>query len=90
VTLRRDEVSVERRAVEPGTITSGAPFMLEGALHVPIVEEEIVVQTRTVIREVLVIRKQVVEETTQARADLRKERVEVERTDEGAPAAGRR
>lgn len=51
----------------------------EDEIRIPIVEEELVVGKRVVVREVLVIRKRVVSETREVEAELRKERIEVER-----------
>ncbi len=50
----------------------------EDEIRIPIVEEELVVQKRAVVREVLVIKKRVVTETREVEAELRKERIEVE------------
>ena len=55
----------------------------EEIVRVPIVEERLVVERRPVVTEVVTIRKRVVQGGERVvEADLRKERVEVERTDE--------
>ncbi len=48
-------------------------------IRVPILEEELVVTKRMVVKEVLVIKKRKIEETREVEAELRKERVHVER-----------
>ena len=50
-------------------------------MRLPIREEELVITKRWVVKEVLVIRKRVVEEMRHVEADLRKERLDVERVD---------
>lgn len=58
----------------------------EEIVRVPIVEERLVVERRPVVTEVVTIRKRLVRDGERTvEADLRKERVEVERTDEGRP-----
>lgn len=76
---RREQVNVERVPVnEP---TSGTEIG-EDEVVIPVVEEEIVVQKRAVVREEIRVRKDVVEEEEIVEADLRKEEVEVEDTTE--------
>ena len=53
----------------------------EQIIKVPIVEEKLVVERRPVVKEVVVIRKKVVEDTKVIDADLRKERLEIDRKD---------
>ena len=79
VPRRREQVNVERVPVnEP---TSGAEIG-EDEVVIPVVEEEIVVQKRAVVREEIRVRKDVVEDEEVVEADLRKEEVEVEDTTE--------
>ncbi len=79
VPRRREQVNVERVPVnEPA---SGAEIG-EDEVVIPVVEEEIVVQKRAVVREEIRVRKDVVEEEEIVEADLRKEEVEVEDTTE--------
>ncbi|HYD53971.1 MAG TPA: PRC and DUF2382 domain-containing protein [Gemmatimonadaceae bacterium] len=81
-TRTRDDVQVERRPVTDERAHAGTPYRVgDDELHIPIVEEEIVVQTRTVVREVLVVKSRRVQETVEVEADLRRERVHVERVD---------
>lgn len=79
VTRMRDDVSVERRAVAPGTVTSFEPWTVGEELFIPVVEEELVVETRRVVREVVVVRRHQVKEVVVADAEVRKERVHVDR-----------
>lgn len=78
VRLRHDEVEVERHAVGDGERGREARFE-EEEIHIPLSEEEAVVEKRPVAREELVVRKHPVEETEEIEADVRKERIDVER-----------
>lgn len=51
-------------------------------VRVPIVEEELVVERRPVVKEEIVVRKSAVTREKTVEADLRKERVEIDRTDQ--------
>ena len=53
----------------------------EEIVRVPIVREELVVERRPVVKEVLVIRKRAAHDDRVIEADLRRERVDVDRTD---------
>ena len=80
---RREEISVERVPVEEqGSSATGgsAPGIDSGGdeIHIPIVEEEIVVEKKPVVKEEIRIRKDMVEEEEIIEADLRKEEIEVE------------
>jgi len=77
VRREREDVTIERR---PASARAGRPEIREDEVRVPITEEEIVVEKRPVVKEELVIGKHKVEEATNVEADLRKERVDVERT----------
>jgi len=76
VTVRREEVVIERRPVTEGAEAT-APIK-EGEIRVPLMEEEVVVDKRPVVKEEVVIGKRVVEDTETVEADLQKERFEVE------------
>lgn len=88
VPKRHEEVSVERVPVEEhgspttgGSKTGSSTPGIESSgdeIHIPIVEEEIVVEKKPVVKEEIRIRKDVVEEEEVIEADLRKEEVEVE------------
>ncbi|MBW3572014.1 MAG: DUF2382 domain-containing protein [Gemmatimonadetes bacterium] len=78
VSLAHEEVTVERRPVtDPGMAAAGR--IEDEEIRVPLMEEEAVVEKRVVPKEELVVRKREVEETEVVEADLRKERVEVDR-----------
>lgn len=88
VPKRHEEVSVERVPVEEhgspttgGSKTGSSTPGIESSgdeIHIPIVEEEIVVEKKPVVKEEIRIRKDVVEKEEVIEADLRKEEVEVE------------
>ncbi|HEX8904041.1 MAG TPA: PRC and DUF2382 domain-containing protein [Longimicrobiaceae bacterium] len=76
VPVMREEVSVERRPITDPHAGTDARF--EGdEIRVPVVEEEVVVEKRPVVREELVVRKHEVQENQVVEADLRRERAEV-------------
>jgi uncharacterized protein (TIGR02271 family) len=82
VPKKRTEVTVERVPVEEGG-TSGegitaTPQIGEEEIVVPVVEEEIVVEKRPVVKEEIRIRKQVVEDVEVVEEDVRKEEVEID------------
>jgi uncharacterized protein (TIGR02271 family) len=62
----------------------------DGSISIPVLEEELVVTKRVVVRERIVISKQIEIEETPVRAELRRERVEIEETDnrEQTPGGG--
>ena len=57
----------------------------DGSVSIPLFEEELVVTRRTVLRERVIVRKQLVSEWETVEADLRREQVVFE--DEPPPAA---
>jgi uncharacterized protein (TIGR02271 family) len=82
VPKKHTEVTVERVPVEE--TESGAqditatPQIGEEEIVVPVVEEEVVVEKRPVVKEEIRIRKQVVEDVEVVEEDVRKEEVEIE------------
>jgi uncharacterized protein (TIGR02271 family) len=50
----------------------------DGSISIPILEEELVITKRTVVRERLIVRKRTVTEQQRVEADLLRERVEIE------------
>jgi uncharacterized protein (TIGR02271 family) len=78
VPVRREEVTVERRPVEGGAMNT-QPRIGEDEVRIPVTEEELVVEKRTVPKEELVVKKHQVEETETVEADLRRERADVNR-----------
>lgn len=81
-----ERVRVERRPVQPGT-KHGADLK-PGEIRVPIVEEEVVVDKRPVVKEEIVLTRDVETEADVVEADVRKERVEVH--EDGRDTRGRR
>lgn len=78
VTLRREEVTIERRPVE-GRDASNATFDNdENEIRIPLMSEEAVVDKRPVVKEEIVITKHAVTENRNVEADLRRERVDVD------------
>ena len=79
-TLERQDVEVERIAV--GRVVETAPeIRQEGdVMIIPIVEEEVVLVTRLVLREEIHIRKKTTQRTEQFTVKLRSERAEITRT----------
>ena len=77
VPVTREEVTVERR---PATgMTAGKAEIRDDEIHVPVSEEEVVVAKRAVPKEEIVIKKHAVTDEKVVEADLRKERVDVEK-----------
>ena len=74
-----EHADVERRTPADPSADSGEVEVLpDGSLSVPVFEEELVVEKRLVVRERIIVRKHTVTEDRRVRADLRRERVEVE------------
>jgi uncharacterized protein (TIGR02271 family) len=82
VPKKRVEVTVERVPVEgtasEGDETASAPQIGDEEIVVPVVEEEIVVEKRPVVKEEIRIRKDVVEEVEVVEEDVRREEVEID------------
>ena len=82
VVPRRIEHAGDVERVPPAEQDSGEIETLpDGSVSIPILEEELVVTKRTVVRERLVIRKRTETERRRIETDLRKERVEIEADD---------
>jgi uncharacterized protein (TIGR02271 family) len=79
--LRQEDVTVER--VPVGRIVDSVPAVREedGVLIVPVVEEQLVVQTRLILKEELRITRTVRTEEVQVPVRLRAERAEIIRLD---------
>ena len=72
-----EEADVER--IAPADGDSGEIETLpDGSVSIPILEEELVVSKRTVVRERILIRKRTVTEHHRVDAELRRERVDLE------------
>jgi uncharacterized protein (TIGR02271 family) len=77
VPTMHEEVHVDRRPAQPGM--SSAPRISEDEVRIPVMSEEVVVEKRTVPKEEIVISKTAERDTKTVEADLRRERVDVER-----------
>ncbi len=74
VPVHHEEVVIEHR---PPSDIQGDARIEEGEIHIPVSEEELTVQRRTIPREEIVVRKEEVIEDREIDADLRRERAEV-------------
>ena len=77
VATTNERVNVERRPAHPGMSTS--PRIGEDSITVPVMGEELVVEKRTVPVEEIVISKEAVRDTKTVEADLKREKVDVDR-----------
>jgi uncharacterized protein (TIGR02271 family) len=77
VTLRREEVEVERRPITNAYDAAGATIGEDESIRIPLHAEEAVVEKRVVPKEEIVVRKHDVADTEMVEADLRRERAEV-------------
>lgn len=77
VPVTREEVTIERRPLEAGSRMTEATIT-DDEIRVPVMEEEVVVDKRTVAKEEIVIRKHAVQDEKIVEADLRRERVDVD------------
>jgi uncharacterized protein (TIGR02271 family) len=84
VPVRREEVVTERRPVASHEMRGAR--IGEDEVRMPIVEEEVIVEKRPVVKEEVIIGKKVHEDTEIIDTDVRRERIDVEKTGE----AGRR
>ncbi|MGH3148206.1 MAG: YsnF/AvaK domain-containing protein, partial [Rubrobacter sp.] len=75
VPTRREEVSLERVPVEGG---ASEAQIGDEEVRVPVVEDEVVVQKKPVIKEEIRVRKDVVEDTEIIEEDVRREEIDVE------------
>ena len=76
VTRRHEEAVIERRPVEAGARAHAN--IADDEIRVPLMEEEVVVEKRPVVKEELVIGKRVVEERDTVEADLRREEFDID------------
>jgi len=77
VPVMREEVTIERR---PATGMGTAATIEEGEIRVPLAHEEVIVEKRVVPKEELVIKKHQVQGEQVVEDEVRRERVEVNRT----------
>ena len=83
VPLMREEISVERRPISADAATAGDVRITDDEIRVPVMREEAVVQKRLVPTEEIIIRKTAKRDTETVGADLRRERVEVDKDSTG-------
>jgi uncharacterized protein (TIGR02271 family) len=81
-----EEVVLDRRPVTADD-SGKVETLPDGSISIPVYEEELVVEKRVVLKERVVIRKETVTEIERVKAELRKERVELE-ADEGIEVVG--
>ena len=74
---RRDELVPERVPVGPDD-SGRIETLPDGSISVPLFEEELVVTTRTVLRERVIIRKEAVTEWETVEAELRREHISID------------
>jgi uncharacterized protein (TIGR02271 family) len=79
VPLAHEELVIEKRPIQAGAATGES--IGEDEVRIPLMEEEAVVDKRAVAREEVVIRKKVVQDDKTVEADLRREKLDVDRTD---------
>ncbi|HEX8455546.1 MAG TPA: DUF2382 domain-containing protein [Longimicrobium sp.] len=79
VPVMHEEAVVERRPITDSMAARGATIGEDETIRVPLTQEEVVAETRTVAKEELVVRTNQVTETETVEADLRRERAEVHR-----------
>jgi uncharacterized protein (TIGR02271 family) len=82
VPVTREEVTVERRPVSGDAAArhaSGRADIREDEIRVPLMADELVVEKHAVPKEEVVIRKHTVRDEKTVEADLRKERIDVDR-----------
>ena len=87
VQLAHEEVTVERRPITDPAMAATTPTIEGDEIHVPLMQEEAVVEKRVVPKEELVVRKREVQESEVVEADLRRERIDVDRDGDARDAA---
>ena len=93
VTRRREELVVERRPVEAGARADAT--ISDEEIRIPLMEEELIVEKRPVVKEELVVGKRVVEDREVVEADVRREEFEIDEdvdihSRDGSPRRGSR
>ena len=80
-----EHADVERVAAGEGD-SGEVETLPDGSVSIPLLEEELVITKRLVVRERIVIRKRTVTEEQRVRAELRRERVEIDGPVEEEPS----
>ena len=76
----REELVQERVPVSEGD-SGEVEILPDGSVSIPLFEEELVITRETVLRERVIIRKENITELQRVQAELKRERVELERAD---------
>lgn len=90
VPVERDDVSVERRPVtdtgDPDQEMKKEPYQVGDELHIPVVEERLIVTKKEVVTEEIVVTKRKVNDTEHISETIRREEVDIDES--GGPAGG--
>jgi uncharacterized protein (TIGR02271 family) len=78
VPLMREEITIERRPISADAAASANIEIGEDEIRIPVMEEQAVVEKRTVATEEVVVNKRSVTEQETVEADLRRERLDVD------------
>lgn len=87
VPLEFEEAEVERVPAAEGD-SGEIETLPDGSVSIPLLEEELVLTRRVVVRERIVIRKETQIEQREVRADLRRERLEIDAPEESSDEGG--
>ncbi len=79
VPVSREEVTVERRPVSGDRKMDANAQITDDEIRIPLMQEEVIADKRTVVKEEIVIKKHAVQGEQVIEADLRKEQVDVDR-----------
>ncbi len=83
VPLMHEEIEVERHAVSDSDANRDDIEIGEQDIRIPLSAEEAVVEKRVVGKEEIVVKKRAVQETKEVEADLRRERIDIDKQGEG-------
>jgi len=75
-----EQAHVDRIAANEGD-SGEIETLADGSISIPVLEEELVITKRVVVRERIVVRKETTTEQKRVEGQLRKERVEIDRTE---------
>lgn len=80
VPLSHEELVIEKRPIQGAATGAGSARIGEDEVRIPLMQEEAVVDKRIVAREEVVIRKKTVQDEKTVEADLRREKLDVDRS----------
>lgn len=80
VPLMHEEITVERHAINADDANTGDVELGDQTIRIPLSAEEAVVGKRVVAKEEVVVKKHAVDETKTVEADLRKERIDIDKS----------